>query len=75
LPDNVDITIATEWEVRRIRLENWRIIYAINENWREIAVLTIKKRPPYDYDDLEFCKIGKNVISSETRNLVNELIL
>jgi len=24
---------------------------------------------------IEFCKIGKNVISSETRNLVNELIL
>ena len=49
LPDN----IQTEWEVRRIRLENWRVVYAVNETWQEIGVLTIQKRPPYDYEDLE----------------------
>lgn len=43
----------TQWEARRIRIENWRIIYAINENWGETGVLTIQKRPPYDYEDLE----------------------
>ncbi len=46
-------TIQTEWEVRRIRLEDWRIVYAVNETWQEICVLTIQKRPPYDYEDLE----------------------
>jgi mRNA-degrading endonuclease RelE of RelBE toxin-antitoxin system len=49
LPD----TAPTEWEVRRIRLENWRIVYAVNKTWQEIGVLTIQKRPPYDYEDLE----------------------
>lgn len=53
LPDNVSPHIKTEWEVRRVRLEDWRIIYAINENWLEVAILTIQKRPPYDYQDLE----------------------
>ncbi len=42
-----------EWAVRRIRLDNWRIVYAVNETWQEIGVLTIQKRPPYDYEDLE----------------------
>jgi len=42
-----------EWEVRRIRLADWRVVYAVNETWQEIAVLTIRKRPLYDYADLE----------------------
>jgi mRNA interferase RelE/StbE len=46
-------TVQTEWEARRIRLENWRVVYAVNETWQEIGVLTIQKRPPYDYEDLE----------------------
>lgn len=47
------VTIQTEWEARRIRIENWRIVYVVNETWQEIGVLTIQKRPPYDYEDLE----------------------
>lgn len=53
LPDSISPNIRSEWEVRRIRLEGWRIIYGISENWREVAILTIQKRPPYDYEDLE----------------------
>lgn len=49
LPDS----IQTDWEVRRIRMDDWRIVYAISEAWQEIAVLTIQKRSPYDYEDLE----------------------
>lgn len=40
-------------ELRRIRLERWRIVYAITEADQAIDVLTIRKRPPYDYGDLE----------------------
>jgi mRNA interferase RelE/StbE len=40
-------------ELRRIRLERWRIVYAITEVDRAIDVLTVRKRPPYDYGDLE----------------------
>ena len=53
LPDAVEDSTKVEWEVRRIRLEDWRIVYAINETWQEIAVLAIQKRPPYDYEDLD----------------------
>jgi len=40
------------WEVRRLRLDNWRVIYAVNETWLEIGILAIEKRPPYNYNDL-----------------------
>ena len=39
-------------EFRRIRLEHWRVVYALNlaEGW--VWVLGIQRRPPYDYEDL-----------------------
>ncbi|MFL5800639.1 MAG: type II toxin-antitoxin system RelE family toxin [Roseiflexaceae bacterium] len=40
-------------ELRRIRLDRWRIVYAITETDQAIDVLTVRKRPPYDYGDLE----------------------
>ncbi len=41
------------WEVRRIRVGDWRVVYAVGDVWREVTVLTIQKRPPYDYEDLD----------------------
>lgn len=40
-------------EVRRLRLDHWRIVYAITESDGIVDVLTVRKRPPYDYGDLE----------------------
>ena len=40
-------------EVRRLRLDRWRIIYAITEAEEIVDVLAVRKRPPYDYGDLE----------------------
>jgi mRNA interferase RelE/StbE len=40
-------------ELRRIRLERWRIVYAVTETDQAIDVLPVRKRPPYDYGDLE----------------------
>lgn len=40
------------WEMRRLRVAHWRIIYAIDEEFKQVAVLGIRKRPPYDYEDL-----------------------
>ena len=40
-------------EVRRLRLDRWRVIYAITEADEAVDVLAIRKRPPYDYGDLE----------------------
>jgi mRNA interferase RelE/StbE len=43
----------TTLEVRRIRLEDWRVIYVVNEELLQVQVLTIRQRPPYTYDDLD----------------------
>ena len=40
-------------ELRRIRLDRWRIVYSITESDQAIDVLTVRKRPPYDYGNLE----------------------
>jgi mRNA interferase RelE/StbE len=40
-------------ELRRIRLDRWRIVYAVTETDQAIDVLAVRKRPPYDYGDLE----------------------
>lgn len=42
-----------EATVCRIRLDRWRIIYAVSETDAAIDVLGIRKRPPYDYGDLD----------------------
>jgi len=39
-------------EVRRLRLDRWRIVYAVTESESAVDVLAIRKRPPYDYGDL-----------------------
>lgn len=41
-----------ESELRRLRLDRWRIVYAITEANNIVDVLAVRKRPPYDYDDL-----------------------
>jgi mRNA interferase RelE/StbE len=40
-------------ELHRLRLDRWRIVYAISEEERVVDVLAVRKRPPYDYGDLE----------------------
>lgn len=38
--------------VFRLRLDNWRVVYAVTEIDRVVDVLAVHKRPPYDYGDL-----------------------
>ncbi len=40
-------------EILRLRLDKWRVIYAITEADNAVDVLAVRKRPPYDYGDLE----------------------
>ena len=40
------------FELRRIRLEKWRIVYMIDETEAGLGVYAIRRRPPYSYDDL-----------------------
>lgn len=39
--------------LHRVRAARWRIVYVIKETDRQITVLAVRKRPPYQYDDLE----------------------
>ena len=41
-----------EHELRRLRLDKWRVVYAITEADGIVDVLAVRKRPPYDYGDL-----------------------
>lgn len=51
LPASKRLTIPNETtEIRRYRLGHWRIIYAVDE---QPLILAIRRRPPYDYEDLE----------------------
>ncbi len=41
-----------ELDLYRLRLDRWRIVYAVSEKERTVDVLAVRKRPPYDYGDL-----------------------
>ena len=40
-------------ELCRIQIESWRVVYLVEEKWEFVSVLAIRKRPPYQYNDLE----------------------
>jgi len=39
-------------EARRLRLDKWRVVYAVSEDEQAITIFAVRKRPPYDYQDL-----------------------
>jgi mRNA interferase RelE/StbE len=43
----------SERELCRLRLDRWRVLYAVTEAEKAVDVLAVRKRPPYDYGDLE----------------------
>lgn len=49
---NTAINLPAYTELRRIRLDGWRIVYLLDNDLRLITVLTVRRRPPYQYDDL-----------------------
>jgi mRNA interferase RelE/StbE len=50
--DVSDLEVPLHVKIRRVRLEHWRILYAVNEQERWVWVLGIYRRPPYQYEDL-----------------------
>ncbi|WP_129630795.1 type II toxin-antitoxin system RelE family toxin [Candidatus Oscillochloris fontis] len=51
LPDT-DLDIPEGCKLRRLRIDRWRVVYGVSKTEQIIDVLTIQKRPPYDYGDL-----------------------
>lgn len=45
-------TPEVDRELRRLRLDRWRVVYAITEEDAVVDVIAVRKRPPYDYGDL-----------------------
>jgi mRNA interferase RelE/StbE len=46
------IAVPNGIEIRRRRLAAWRIVYAIHDAEQWVWILAVRRRPPYDYDDL-----------------------
>ena len=46
------LDLPPDIEIRRLRIESWRLVYAIHavDSW--VWVLGLQRRPPYDYADL-----------------------
>ena len=51
----LDVSELPEFEgtLVRLRIERWRLVYMVSESEKTIDVLAVRKRPPYDYQDLE----------------------
>jgi mRNA interferase RelE/StbE len=49
---NLGIELESSIGLYRIRVESWRVVYLVEEELRLLTVLAIRKRPPYQYDDL-----------------------
>jgi mRNA interferase RelE/StbE len=45
-------TRELDCELYRLRLDRWRVVYAVTEADKAVDVLAVRKRPPYDYGDL-----------------------
>ncbi len=50
--DKAGIALEPGTELRRIRIASWRIVYFVEQEWALVSVLAIRKRPPYQYGDL-----------------------
>jgi mRNA-degrading endonuclease RelE of RelBE toxin-antitoxin system len=43
---------AASAEARRLRLDHWRVIYLVSDAETWVTVIAVRRRPPYDYQDL-----------------------
>jgi mRNA-degrading endonuclease RelE of RelBE toxin-antitoxin system len=46
------VSLKPGTELRRIRLAAWRVVCLLDEGANVVTVLAVRKRPPYQYDDL-----------------------
>lgn len=44
--------LGAEREIWRLRLDTWRAVYVVDRKWSGVYVLAVRKRPPYQYEDL-----------------------
>jgi mRNA interferase RelE/StbE len=49
----MEFDLEAKQELWRLRLDAWRVVYLIDQEWEHVYVLAVRKRPPYQYEDLE----------------------
>jgi len=49
----LDHELGPAQELWRLRFDKWRLVYLVDKDWHGIFVLTARRRPPYDYDNLD----------------------
>jgi mRNA interferase RelE/StbE len=47
-----DLDVPDTIELRRIKIDKWRLIYAVSDSERWVWVWRVRQRPPYNYQDL-----------------------
>ena len=48
-----DLPAMQDLSLGRARLDTWRIIYAVDTKESTVFVLGVRRRPPYQYEDLQ----------------------
>jgi mRNA-degrading endonuclease RelE of RelBE toxin-antitoxin system len=53
-PDSkrLDYVVKSDGEVRRLKFGSWPVIYVIDRDMKQVYVVGVRKRPPYQDDDL-----------------------
>ncbi len=46
------LELSPDVAIRRVRIDRWRVVYAVNDVDQWVWVLAIRRRPPYNYEDL-----------------------
>jgi len=49
----MEYDLGTRQELWRLRLDAWRVVYLVDQECGRVYVLAVRKRPPYQYEDLE----------------------
>ncbi len=50
--DTAGLELPPGVELRRLRLEHWRVIYAVSDAEAWVWIPAVRRRPPYEYEDL-----------------------
>jgi mRNA-degrading endonuclease RelE of RelBE toxin-antitoxin system len=48
----IQLDLGAGRELWRLRLDTWHLVYLLDRDWGTIYVLAVRKRPPYQYEDL-----------------------
>jgi mRNA interferase RelE/StbE len=48
----MEYDLGPKQELWRLRLDAWRVVYLIDQERDRVYVLAVRKRPPYQYEDL-----------------------